>query len=511
MPINFLSHLPRWARCLLALGAGALLPLTLAPWDLWYLALPSLALLGLLLRGVSGRTALLLTGCFGLGMYGFGVSWIYVSIHQFGGAAMWLAALLTGLFVLGITLIFALPWWAYGRWFSRQPMGLLLAFPAFWLLGEWLRGWLLTGFPWLYLGYGHLDTWLSGWAPVVGVMGLGLILAFTASCAAQWLAKPGRQLWLLPAGALCALLWLSGLLLQSRDWTETGSQPIAVAMVQPNIPQDLKWEAAYRQYTLEKLLIMSDSYWGNDLLIWPEAAVPITYHRALPFLEEVNQLAADTGTGLITGIIYDDFYAADGTRYYNSIAGFGDAMGIYHKRRLVPFGEYVPLERWLRGLIHFFDLPTSIVSRGPADQGGLQLGEWRIAPSICYEVVYPDLVASSARDAELLLTISNDAWFADSIGPLQHMQMAQMRALETGRYLIRSTNNGISALVDKRGQIIVRSEQFVDQTLSGDVYPSRGLTPFMRWGHRPLALGCLLLLALLAWRGRLREQHLRIG
>src|SRR5690606_27832395 len=239
---------------------------------------------------------------------------------------------------------------------------------------------------------------------------------------------------------------------------------------------------------------MSEELWQYDLVIWPEASIPEPYHRMLPFLDEINRRAAETDTGLISGIIYDDPHRR---RYYNSVVGFGMALGIYHKRRLVPFGEYVPLEEQLRGLIQFFDLPTSIIDLGPEGQRGIQVGEISISPSVCYEVVYPDLVAESAREAQLLLTVSNDAWFADSIGPLQHMQMARMRALETGRYLVRSTNNGISAIVDPRGRITARSEQFVAQTLNGEIYPARGLTPFMRWGSLPLALMAMVLLGTL--------------
>lgn len=498
IPTERLHRLPPWLAWPLAGAAGALMPLALAPFNAWPLALVGLAALALLLHRQGGRAALGRAFAFGLGQYAVGISWIYVSIHQFGGAGAPLAALMTGLFVAFVAAVFALPYWAYGRWFAGRKLELLAAFPAFWLLGEWVRTWLLTGFPWLYPGYSQLDTWLAGWAPLAGVLGVGLILAYSAALAAQWLLvrRPGTGLWL--ASAACLALWGGGAGLRSITWTEIDPEPVTVAMVQPNIPQELKWQSHYAQTTLEKLLDMSEPLWEADLLIWPEAAIPITYHRAGSFLDRLDERASEHDSALITGIIYDQNKPGARTRYYNSLIGLGQARGHYHKRRLVPFGEYVPLERWLRGAIDFFDLPTSIITRGPENQPGLRWGDELIAPSICYEVVYPDRVARGAIGSGLLLTVSNDAWFADSIGPLQHMQKARMRALETGRYLVRSTNNGVSALVDDRGRILAQSEQFVHTTLSGQVHTARGNTPFMRWGSGPLV--ALALLALLGVR-----------
>lgn len=490
-----LERLPAWAAWVLCALAGCLVPLSFAPFDLWPLGLAGLVTFTLLLHETSGRTAWWRALGFGLGLYGVGVSWIYVSIHTHGNASAPLAALMTGLFVAFVALVFSLPFYLYGRWFSRHLLGPTLAFPAIWLLGEWLRGWLLTGFPWLYLGYAHLDTWLAGWAPLLGVMGLSLMVALTAGLAVHWLVYGhGRRGTTALMTAAILALWPLGLALKQAEWTDPQGKIVRVGMIQPNIPQELKWHPDFVLPTLNRLEGLSEDLWDNDWLIWPEAAIPKVYHDMMPFLDKVSARAEETDTGLVSGIIFDD----PGKRqYYNSVVGLGDALGIYHKRRLVPFGEYVPMEQWLRGLIDFFDLPTSIISRGPWEQGGLLVGDVGISPSVCYEVVYPDLVARSARDTQVLLTVSNDAWFADSIGPLQHMQMARMRALETGRYMIRSTNNGISAIVNPHGQIVARAEQFVETTLEGEVQPRSGLTPFMHWGSHPLAvLSALILLGL---------------
>ncbi len=484
---------PHWRGHLLALLAGAIVPLSLAPFDLWPLALLSLAVLCLCLRTHSGRDAVVRSWWFGLGLYSSGASWVFVSISEFGQASLPLALLLTGIFVSGLALIFALPFYAYGRWFSHRDLGLLLAFPAFWVLGEWLRSWLLTGFPWLYLGYGHLDTPLAGWAPVGGVFTVSGICALTAAALASALTayrQPKTLLALITAG----ILWLAGWGLLQLSWTKPKGEPIKIGMVQANIPQAHKWDPDFRQPTLARFRQMSELLWGRDWVIWPEAAIPMLYHEAGIYLSEFHQRAAESNSALITGILYDDFQQ---NKYFNSIVGLGTALGIYHKRRLVPFGEYVPLEGWLRGLIHFFDLPTSIISKGPDNQRPLQVGKLFIAPSICYEVVYPDLVANAASSADVLLTISNDAWFGDSIGPLQHLQMARMRALETGRYMIRATNNGVSGIANTRGQLTLKSQRFVQQTLLGEVRAMTGQTPFMRWGSWPvLILSGLILLGL---------------
>lgn len=485
-----LLQLPSWLACLLALVAGAITPLSLAPIDLWPLAILGLIALALLVWRQPGSAALLRSFCFGLGFFGMGTSWVFVSIYYYGGAPIPLAILLTFVFVAFLALVFSLPFYALGRWWSQSSLALLLAFPLLWLLGEWLRSWLLTGFPWLYLGYGHLDTWLAGWAPVAGVYGSGLVVLLTAGFLAQ-LALRAEWKPLLPWGLLVAALWLGGLGLRQVHWTQVDEQPLQVALVQPDIAQDIKWQDYYAQPTLELLLDLSEDHWDKDWIIWPEAAVPLTYHQALPFLNRINQKASDTGTGLITGIIYDDrrdLREDRNTRYYNSLAGFGEGLGIYHKRRLVPFGEYVPLENWLRGLIEFFNLPTSIISLGPQQQGGLKVGQVSIAPAICYELAYPELMARSAREAQVLLNVSNLGWFGDSMGPPQFLQMGRMRALETGRYLVYSTNNGVSALIDHQGRIRAQTRAFTAESLAGSIYPAQGLTPFMHWGAWPLVL-----------------------
>lgn len=484
-----------WLAGLLALAAGTLVTLSLAPFQLWPAGILSCGIYAWLLSTCKPGTAAWRGWLYGLGMFGSGVSWVYVSIHVHGYAPVPLALALTALFCAGLALLHALFAWSYARLVRHLPGGMLLGFPTLWVLFEWLRGWVLTGFPWLYLGNGLIDTWLAGWAPVLGVFGLSLVAALTGCC--LFLAWRSRHAMAITTyTGILLTLWIGGAILRPTEWVAPISEePLGVAIYQPNIPQEQKWDKRFYRPILARYEAAMESLYGEEIVVWPESAIPNFYQRARPWLEPVAARAGEAGSTLITGIPYLD--GADG-RYFNSIMAMGRGSGVYHKQRLVPFGEYVPLEDYLRGLIDFFDLPMSAFSAGEPDQEPLRADAFRIAPFICYEIVYPDLVARYARRADIFITISNDSWFGDSIGPLQHLQIARMRALENGRYLIRGTNNGVSAIIDHRGQIVARSEQFVETTLKGEVEPMLGNTPFGSFGSRPVLLGCLIALLVMA-------------
>lgn len=479
----------------LAPVAGALVTLSLAPFDLWPAGILSCAAYAYLLCTCSARQALWRGWLYGLGMFGTGVSWVYVSIHVHGYASVPLAIFLTALFCAGLALLHALFAWCYVRFVRPLPGGMLVGFPALWVLFEWLRDWLLTGFPWLYLGYAHVETWLSGWAPIVGAFGLSFICALTGSCLfLAWRSR--RPIACATYAVIIITLWGGGSILNNTQWVARASEhPLSVAIYQPNIPQEHKWDPAWYRPILRQLREASEPLMGHDIIIWPEAAVPNFYQRAQGFLEPIAQRAAAANTTLITGIQYS---SPESETYYNSVAALGYGAGVYHKQRLVPFGEYVPLDHLLRGLIAFFDLPMSAFSTGPADQKPLRVGPYKVAPLICYEIVYAGQVAASARNTDLLITISNDSWFGDSIGPLQHLQIAQMRARENGRYVLRGTNNGVSAIIDHQGRIVKRTEQFVEDTLVGEAQVMMGNTPFGSFGPTPVVAGSGIILLLMA-------------
>lgn len=496
--IHRLNQLPNGLQVLIALVSGCLVPFSFAPFNIWPLGILALSILALLINQQTLKAVLWRSWWFGVGMYAVGISWIYVSISGFGGAPTPLAALLVVIFVFFMAAFFSLPFYAYGRWFSRHPLSLFIAFPATWLLSEWLRTWLLTGFPWLLIGYADLTNWLSGWAPVFGVMGLSLFSAFTAAVLANALFYPAQKRNLLVSGAAVVCIWCAGFVLQKYEWTQKSNTSTSIAIVQPNINQDDKWQAGYRETTMDLLRAKTEPLWGNKIIIWPEAAITEVYSQALPFLNEMNNKAADSESGLVTGIIFDD---QEKERYYNSIATFGKAIGIHHKRRLVPFGEYVPFEP-LRNLIEFFNLPTSIINLGPEEQYGLKVDELMVSPSICYEVAFPDLIAQNAVNSHLLLSVSNLGWFGDSLGRHQFMQMAQMRALETQHYFAYSTNNGPSAIFDRKGTIIAQTNAFEQTSLRGEIFAVEGSTPFMRFGSLPLVAISILGLGLLRFFGK---------
>ena len=486
-------------RIIAALG-GALVPLSLAPFNIWPIGILCMAILAWALDNSSPKEGFFRGWLFGSGSFLTGVSWIFVAMYVYGDTSAPLSALMTAAFCIGIGLIAGLFGYSYSRWLRDGRSGRLLGFAAGWVLFEWLRGWFMTGFPWLYLGYGHLHSPLAGWAPVLGIYGLTFWVALSGAAVAAIVLAPrgqsGRSA--LPLLGCVALLGL-GASLQRVEWTQPADKPaLRIGAIQSNITQDKKW--AYSQYwaTLELYDLSSEALWDDvDIVVWPEAAIPALYRNAEPFFDYVRERATENNTALITGVPtkFDE-------DMYNSLMVIAGGEGIYHKQRLVPFGEYVPLASYIRGLIGFFDLPMSSFSRGGPNQAPLTAAGWSFAPSICYEIVYPDLIARSTADADVLLTVSNDAWFGNSIGPAQHMQMAQMRALENGRELLRVTSTGITAIVDHRGNMVKRIPSFTKDNLIGELHGRAGHTPFSRWGSTPVIIACALLAAIAIRRRR---------
>ena len=487
---------PGWLGNLLALAAGALTTLSLAPFDIWPLALVSMGVIYLGLRELTPKQAAGRGGCYGFGLFASGVSWVYVSIHDFGSAPPVLAGALTLGFVAGLALFFLLLGWAWARWL-RQPTAPLLnalLFAALWLALDALRGWVLTGFPWLYAGYSQLEGPLAGLAPLGGVWLLTFALALTASLLVELPQLLRHKASLTGASLLVVALWGGALGLGDHTWTTAKAEPITVAAMQGNVAQSIKWDP--KKLEMQLLLYRDMTFRSQpvDLIVWPETAVPILKEHAEGYLTMMGRFAQDRQSALITGVPVRQPNADGELRYYNGLTTAGDAQGTYLKQKLVPFGEYVPLQDMLRGLIAFFDLPMSDFARGTSEQSLLQAKGYRIAPFICYEVVYPEFAASLAAQSDILLTVSNDAWFGHSIGPLQHLQMAQMRALEAGRWMIRATNNGVTVLIDPHGRIVEQIPAFKEAVLYGEVTPMQGLTPYLQWRSWPLIVVCVLLL-----------------
>ena len=533
----------RWAPPL-ALAAGAALPLGFAPFGAWPVALASVGGLFLLLRGAStGRRALLLGWLYGVGKYGVGVSWVYVSISVYGRAPAPLAAAIVAGFVAGLAILCGAGGWAFHglrRALGRggpaggdaRPWVLALHFAWLWLALEWSLTWLLTGFPWLFVGYAFIDTPLAGFAPVGGVLAVSLAAVCTAALGAAAVAgRPAQRrrqhggaapLAAWGGAAALAAVWIAGWGLGEVAWTERGERR-GVSLVQGNLPQETKWTPEGWRAALARYEALSAPVWDSDIVLWPEAAIPAPHRYNAARIDAMRQgargdlvLGATVREVRTVREVGDVRAAGDGevplqaapARYYN--AAVSTAGGVYRKRHLVPFGEYVPW-RWLLGdAIALFDLPMADLAPGASKQAPLQAAGLDLATAICYEVAYPRRVAMQARDAALLVVLSNDTWFGASIGPPQHLQIARMRALETGRFLARATNNGVTAIVDERGTVVERLPQFQPGVLTGEVYATVGATPFARSPVSPalaaLALWPLLIAARAAFPNRPRPR-----
>ena len=491
-----------------ALLGGAVFPLSLSPFDFWLAAPVSVLLLYFSVAdgnrkpkagssqqqqpSASLPRIILRFYLYNLALFGCGISWIYVSIHNFGGASPAMAASLMGLMVVAYAAIAVPQGFVYGRYCRSGLLPSLLGFTSLWVLQEWFRSWFLTGFPWLFAGYGVMDTFLVSYAPLAGVFGVSLVLVLS-SCLGFEALRSRRVLLILPVVVLVS----AGLVLDGLGFT-TSTRLIKVSLVQGNVDQHSKWQRQMALPIWARYQRLSRNEWGRDLVVWPEAALTFSQQEATPLLKPLAAHAARHGTSLLLGI--PDQHA-DGA-YQNTVLALGAGSGKYVKRQLVPFGEYLPFEKHLRGIIALLDLPRSHNQPGPAEQAPLLAGDLRLSTSICYEVVYPELVRRSVHLPDLLVTLSNDTWFGDSIGPWQHLQMARMRALENGRYMLRSTNNGITAVIDARGNVVASLPQHAPGLLRFEAEIHTGITPFHRFGHAPVLLLCVagLLLTFMGYR-----------
>jgi len=487
-----------------ALLCGAILPFSFAPYSIWPLQFVAVALFYASLKSLTPRQALWRGWWFGLGTYAAGVSWVYVSIHVHSHTPAVPAFFMTLFFVAGLAWFFAAMSYSFQKFFSQQKYA-FIAFACTWLLFEWSRSWFLTGFPWLYLGDAHINTPLKGFAPVLGVYGIGFMVTLSAALVRDW-SWPTQ---LKKGMALLAAPWVLGACLSLVSWTQVVENGgIQVVAIQGNIPQERKWLAEEIYPTLEKYRSASEKNWQADLILWPETAITVLHHQAKEYLKYLDEEGQKNSSTLITGIPYqqgpDEHYPG---AYHNSILALGEGSGLYHKQKLVPFGEYMPLPDSWRSLLEFFNIPMSEFRPGSDQQSLLQVtsetATYSIAPFICYDVAYPDFVASLARDSGLMITVSNDAWFGSSIGPKQHLGLARMRALENGRYLLRSTNTGITALINHKGDIVASLPQFEYGVLKAQAQIMSGNTPFNIWGSWPLLIFCF---GFLGWLTYLKRQ-----
>ncbi len=492
-----------FARPGLAALAGALAVAGFAPLGWYPLAILGLAGLFLLARDAAPGRAFRLGWAWGLGHFLAGVSWVYVSISVYGGMPAPVAALATLLFCAFVALLPALALALAARLAPPGWRRTALALPAAWTLLEWVRGWLFTGFPWLALGYSQApDSPLAGFAPLLGVYGLSLLAALSAGLLVVLLPSAGgggnRRAYAL---ATLAALWLSAWALQQVEWTRPEGEPVRVSLVQGNIAQDMKFRPEKLQATLDhyaRAVLASRA----RLIVLPETALPLFRSSVPPdYLQLLADHARARGGDLLLGIPED----AGPERYYNSALTLGTSPeGLYRKVHLVPFGEFVPFGfRWA---VDMMSIPLGDFSAGEADQPPLAAAGQRLAVNICYEDVFGEERIHAARDATLLVNISNDAWFGASLAPWQHLQIGALRSLEAGRWQLRANNTGVTAILDHKGRTLAALAPFTAGSLDGQAQGRSGLTPYLRFGNYPAALLAVLLLWRAARAGRRRPQ-----
>ncbi len=504
--MNALFH--RLKRPLLAAFVGASTTLAFAPYQLWPIAILSPAILLILIANQTPKRALWIGYSWGLGQFASGVSWVYVSISGFGGMPLIANLFLMGLLVAYLAVYSALFAWLKSKLFPQFTLSAtLLATPALWLVTDWLRGWVMTGFPWLWLGYSQIDAPLASFAPVGGVELITLfILICAGSLAYAWIHKQ----WLMVV--IPAVLLSAGFGVRHYDWVTPRLQDVTkVALIQGNVDQKQKWLPTQRWPTIMKYTDLTRENWDADIIVWPEAAIPAFEIEVTSFLRNLDSAAKINHSAVITGVVNQ----TEDREFYNSILSLGttpygeysfDLKERYHKHHLLPFGEFVPFENILRPLAPFFNLPMSSFSRGDFVQPNIVANGMHVAPALCYEIIFNEQVRQNITDeTDFILTLSNDAWFGKSIGPLQHMEISRMRALEVGKPLIRATNNGVTAVTDHKGNIVELVPQFETAVLRAELTPTDGNTPYRIAGTWPLYFWVVFSLLFAYWRARKRK------
>jgi len=463
----------------LAVGAGLLYTLAFAPFDYSYLAVIALLCLFMCWQRITPRRALVRGYLFGVGQFGLGISWVYVSIHDFGHASVTNASVMTGVFVA---------FWAIFPALAGYVCALLkdsrrtLAMPVIWLLVEYLRGhWVLDGFPWLLAGYAQLDTPLAGYIPVLGVYGAGFITALSATLILLFLQHNNWRV------ALCLVaLWATGAYLHTIEWTQAIGAPFRVALIQGNITQDKKWLPDNKINTLRLYKDLTEQHWDAKLIVWPETSIPAYLSEVNDsYLKPLSTLASQHQSDIIVSLPIKNDTSGE---KYNAVMTLGSHIADYRKQHLLPFGEILPLQPFSGLVLKKLGLKLGNFTSGGNNQPLLNAAGYPFITSICYEDVFGELAIQGISSAAYLVNVTNDGWFGNSIEPHQHAQIARMRALETGRFLLRATNTGLTTIVAPNGNMIRQLPLFEVGVLTGEITPMGGLTPYARLGDKPVLM-----------------------
>ncbi len=498
------SKLLLFAVCL---GLGAVQVLAFAPFEYWPVSFLSLAAFFSLLPRLSAKQAFRAGLAYGYGVYGFGVSWVYVSLSTYGGMPLWMGSIavlgFSGLLALFIASTAAVSVFAFrGKY-------VLIGIPFVWLIFEWMKSWVLTGFPWLDIGYTQTPTWLVSWAAIGGVYLVGLIVCMTAVSIvllfSAVLRSEFKQVGLC-ASAIC-LIALSSYLVSKVEWSQVSGEPVKVGVIQANVPINDKWQPDVRSKLISNYQTLSHQLAQShkvDLLVLPETAFPLYAQQTD---QEFWSNLTPPDTALLTGIMDSPSIAMGNLdeSYNAAVLSCDGATQIYRKRHLVPFGEYLPLRFLFNWVLEYLELPMSDFSSWQGQQP-LSCGDINLGLSICYEDAFAAEYRDHVGDATMLVNISEDAWFGDSFAPHQRRQMAQMRAVELSRPMVRSANSGPSLFIDHKGNLLEASGQFIATTMVRDIQPHTGDTPFKRFGNWIVFLS-LLIAVLLGAASRRKNQR----
>lgn len=466
----------------LPLVAGAACVLGFAPFYAWPVPVLALATLFFVWTGSGTPRQAALSGyAFGLGYFLAGVSWVYVSLHDYGSMPAPLAGLATFAFCAYLALFFGAAGWVARR-FASSPGARLALAAASVMLFEWLRGWLFTGFPWLNLGTSQAPASpLAGFAPVIGAYGVSLAVAAASAMLAAMATRPAwsRARAFLLIGLVA--LFAAGAAVRRIEWTEPAGPPVEFALLQGNVAQELKWQESLRPAILESYRQMMLGARAR-IVVTPETALPALLDQ-LPegYLSSLREQARAQGKEILLGTVERNPRGGE-VDYYNSLVSLtGEGAGAYRKRHLVPFGEYIPPGfAWILAVLK---IPMSDFARGADGQALLKAAGVPLGVAICYEDIFGEELIDALPGAQVFVNVSNDAWFGKSFAAEQHLQASQMRALETGRWMVRSTNTGATAAIDADGRVVSRLPVFTTGTLVEKVQPRKGMTPFARWGN----------------------------
>jgi len=500
--------------------SGFFLVFAYAPFSLWWLSLILPSIMLYQIRSTSSTSAAKKMALFAFGWFSSGISWVHVSIDQYGGLPLIFSLLLMLALCAYLSLFPVLSAYLTAKIAKNNQVNLWL-FPPLWLFCEYLRSVILTGFPWLSLGYSQIDSPLASFAPVIGEVGItGIILLLNICwvkiyCVLSELRKNKNQSNTVPVTrkdlviplALTASIMLICVTLTQTTWTQLSGESAKVALIQGNIPQSIKWEPEQEWPTMLKYLDLTRVNYDADIIVWPESAIPALEPAVQDYLDTVNRSAMLNNSTVITGLINYNFESKE---YFNALLVLGkknsdDEQGYsynhsnrYYKSHLLPIGEFVPFQDLLRPIAPFFNLPQSSFTAGNYVQPNLVANDLHILPLNCFEIAFPmQLAANFTNDTDMILTVSNDAWFGDSHGPHQHFEIARMRALEFGRPLVRATNNGVTGIINHLGNVTAVAPQFEEIVLKGTVAFVTGDTPYSQWPNLVLWLMILVPLALM--------------